>query len=400
MRLLLAFGLLLAARPALAAEPPAPFGSLAELDAAMVAVERGGDVDAFWARVRAARAMPLIFAPTAVFLHRTRAASVEWRGDFTAWRTSPDATGRRLGASDVFTFRRDFLPAARLDYKIVEDGDRWLVDPLNPLQQLGGFGPNSELRMPPFAPPAHTVRRAGVPRGRFGAPQRVRSKLLGHDVTVRVYEPARPGRGPLPILYVTDGSDYWTDGMGALVVTLDNLIHERRIPPLVAVFVDHWDTARKVNRREEELVPERDGGTMTCRFCDFLVDELLPRVEKPRSIDPARRAILGTSLGGLHAAYMGHRHPKLFRLLGVQSPAQRSGDWLPALVARDTGGPARVAMSAGIYEAGYLEVSRALREAYQVRGVPVTFIEVPDGHSWGHWRNTAAPILESLFGAP
>jgi hypothetical protein len=23
---------------------------------------------------------------------------------------------------------------------------------------------------------------------------------------------------------------------------------------------------------------------------------------------------------------------------------------------------------------------------------------VPDGHSWGHWRATAAPMLEFLYG--
>ena len=195
---------------------PAPFEGLAELDAAMAGLERGGAVEPFWARVKAAGAMPLVFGDTAVFLHRSPAAHVEWRGDFTDWESSPAATGRRLGKTDVWTFRRTFLPGARVDYKIVEDGKTWLVDPLNPRKQGGGFGPNSEVRMPGWTEPSHVVHRPGVAAGTFGPPETFESKRLGYGVNVRVYVPAQPAGAArrLPILYVTDGSDYWSEEMG------------------------------------------------------------------------------------------------------------------------------------------------------------------------------------------
>jgi len=399
----LSLAALLASPPAAGPASPGPFASLAELDSAMAEVERGADVEAFWARVKAAGAMPLCFGDLAVFLHRSKADRVEWRSDFTEWQSSPEATGRRLGESDVFTFRRTFLPGTRLDYKIVEVTNRWIVDPLNPNQQLGGFGPNSVVEMPGFTAPASIERRPGVPRGTFGPAELVESRKLGYGVNVRVYVPA-PRRGApsrTPILYVTDGSDYWHEEMGRLTATLDNLIAEGRIPPLVAVFVDPWDPKHEVNRREKELAPNGDDPSRpieSCPFCEFLVEELAPRVEARYRIDPSRRGILGTSLGGYNAAFMGLRYPKHFPLLAIQSPAGRRSPWLFEGIGAAKVLPARVAIDAGLYEDWFLGVARSLREAYEKRGVKVRHLEVPDGHSWGHWRATAAPMLEFLYG--
>jgi enterochelin esterase family protein len=128
------------------------------------------------------------------------------------------------------------------------------------------------------------------------------------------------------------------------------------------------------------------------------VEELAPRVEARHRIDPARRGILGASLGGYNAAYMGLRYPKDFPLLGIQSPAVMRAPWLVEAIATAKVPPARVALDAGLYEDRFLAGARALRDAYQARGVEVLHLEVPDGHSWGHWRATAAPMLEFLYG--
>ncbi len=399
----LALAAFLAAAPPGVGPTAAPFASLAELDAAAAALERGGDADAFWARVEAAGTMPLLIGETAVFLYRSAADRVEWRGDFTGWRSAPEAQGRRLGESDIWTFRRDFLPGARLDYKVVEIAEKWLVDPLNPHQQLGGYGPNSEVRMPGWTPPAHVVRKPGVPAGTFGPPEAVPSAKLGYAVNVRVYQPARRGPGPLPALYVTDGSDYWHEEMGGLVVTLDNLIAAGRIPPLVVVFVDPWDPDHKTNRREREFLPNQADPLKpieACPFCEFVVQELAPRVEARFRVDPERRGILGTSLGGLNAAFMGWRYPDRFPLVGIQSPSVWRQPWLAEGISRAGALPRRVAIDAGLYEERLLPGARSLRAALEAKGVSVRYREVPDGHSWGHWRATAAEVLEFLYGAP
>jgi len=384
---------------------PAPFASLLELDAAMAALERGDDPEAFWARVKAAGRMPLVFGVTAVFLHRSRADRVEWRGDITGWDSTPQAAGKRLGQTEIWTLRRTFRPGSRLDYKIVETSETWLVDPLNPLQQLGGYGPNSEVRMPDWKAPAHLTRRPGFPAGTFGPPELFESKRLGYGVNVRIYTPARAVASPsrLPILYVTDGSDYAHEGMGRLVVTLDNLIADRRIPPLVAVFVDPWDPPHRSNRRESEFLPNRADPARpieACPFCEFLVDELGPRVEGRYSIDPEWRGLLGTSWGGFHAAFMGLRYPEHFRLVAIQSPAIDRQPWLLGAIAGSRKAPRKVAIAAGLYEEWALPGARGLRDAFASQGARVRHDEPPDGHSWGNWRVTVAPMLEFLYGEP
>ncbi|BDG03489.1 alpha/beta hydrolase [Anaeromyxobacter oryzae] len=389
----------LAAAPA-RSSAPACFPSLAALDVAVAQLERGGPVEPFWARVRACGRMPLVFGDTAIFFHRSNADRVEWRGDFTGWSSAPSARGRKIGASEIWTFRRTFDRDARLDYKIVETRETWRVDPLNPFQQLGGYGPNSELRMPGWKPPAHAVWRPGVPRGAFPPAEAIHSKSLGYSVNVRVYVPARTAGAVLPILYVTDGSDYWHEAMGGLSTALDNLVAEGRIAPVVVVFVDPWDAAHARNRRDEELVPNaRAPGTPieACRFCTFLVDELAPIVEARLRIDPARRGILGTSLGGFLAAFMTYRYPDRFPLAGIQSPSLGPQAWLPAAIAGAKRPGCRVAIDVGTYEEQFLRDARALRHAFEESGAEVSYREVHDGHSWGHWRATVADVLAFLY---
>jgi|CXWL01.1.fsa_nt_gi enterochelin esterase family protein len=382
----------------------ATFNSLPELDTAMAAVAAGElSADTFWARVRSYPAQPLVFGPTAVFFWRGDAKRVEWRGDLVGWEAREETRGHRVGASDIWTWRHDLLPASRADYKLVVD-DSWLLDPLNPNQQMGGYGPNSELRMPGWQPPADAARRLGVARGAL-TDLPFASQVLGYQVTVRVYTPAgfvapAPGATPAvryPTLYVTDGSDYWRDEMGSLPITLDNLIAERRLAPVVVVFIDPWDAKHAVNRRREELVPAADG---SCKFCDFIVQELVPTVGRryPTLADAAHRGILGTSLGGLNATFMVTAHRDVFGLAGIQSPALRWGPDVPGLIRRTSTAPLRAVVDTGLYEGDMLDEARLLVASLGAKGTQVKTIEVPDGHSWGHWRATLADLLVFLYG--
>jgi enterochelin esterase-like enzyme len=385
--------------PALAGQPPARFSSLVELDAALADVAKGGGPDRFWARVTASGSLPLVFGETAVFFWRGQAASVEWRGDLVGWEPSAAARGRRVGATDIWTWRHELIPASRADYKIVVDGAAWLLDPANPHRQAGGYGPNSEIRMPGWREPETARRRSAVARGALSGDLAVASARLGYPVDIRVYTPAgyeRASGQRLPVLYVTDGSDYWNDDMGAIVVTLDNLVADRKIPPVLAVFIDPWDRAANVNRREKELVPTAAGA---CPFCEFLVAELVPMIDAqyPTLAEPLHRAILGTSLGGLHATYMALRYPETFALAAIQSPAFPHAAWVLDEIEASTVRPERAFVDVGLYEEWCLPGARRLRAALERRGTKVLYLEVPDGHSWGHWRGTVDDALAFLF---
>jgi enterochelin esterase family protein len=386
------------ASPALTAAQP--FTSLADLDRAIAGVAKGKNADTFWDRVVAEKRMPLVFGETAVFLYHGTGKTVEWRGDHVGWRPSEEAKGMRIGKSDVWQYRRTFDLDARIDYKIVVDGERWLLDDLNPHAQVGGYGPNSELRMPEWSPSPLVERSPTLPRGTLSPDRKIASEALGYEVGYRVYTPAgyTGSEKDLPSLYVTDGSDYWRDDMGALVVVLDNLIASRALPPLVAIFVDPWDRRNGTNRRESEYIPAHDGA---CRYCEFLSGELVPLIDGayPTDRTATSRAILGTSLGGLVATVLTTRHRDVFGLAGIQSPAYWTVGGAAKLLEGTDTAPLRAFINIGSYEGSEaIGDAKRAKTILESRGTKVGWLEPHDGHSWGHWRATVDDVLVLLFG--
>ncbi|MBN1826656.1 MAG: esterase family protein [Candidatus Eisenbacteria bacterium] len=372
---------------------------LAELDR-VTAIEDGEErvdaLDALWLRLREANQVPFVAGDSVAFLYRGPARAVEWRGDWNGWGNGGPlgyGAGRRLGASDLWLCEAVFPLRARLDYKIVLNGSEWILDPVNPLRQVGGFGPNSELRMPGFVYPMETVRRPGGPRGRLEGPYTLPSAALGYDVNVLVYSP--PGADTLsdmPVVFATDGHEYAADDMGSMVIVLDNLIGDGRIEPLTAVFIDPREVGvPSHNRRGEQYTARED-------FLRFVCDELVPWTEGRYAVrrDAAGRCILGTSLGGLNAAYFGAMRPDIFRNLVVMSPAFR--DW-PEVIDRyrdlDPGG-ARVFLSDGLL--GDIGDAARLAGVLEERRFDFYYVEMNEGHSWGQWRAVLDDAFLYLYG--
>ncbi|MEO1231264.1 MAG: alpha/beta hydrolase-fold protein [Myxococcota bacterium] len=379
--------------------PTGPLRSRAELEAELSRAAEG-DVERVWRRLRSTGEFPIVIEDTAFFFHRSSAQKVEWRGEFSSWDPSWDARGHQVGNTDLWRYERPLLPGSRLDYKIVTDGE-WQLDPHNSRQQVGGFGPNSEARMPPFEDSPYIFRTPDTPQGSFTANLPIESTALGYTVNVRIYLP--PGLAPdardLPVLFVTDGSDYYRDEMGATVIILDRLYQEEMIEPVVVVFVDPWDPEGKKNRRETELIPEGPG---RCRFCSFLVDELGPWVSEryPVTADPARRAIVGTSLGGLFTTYVGLYHPDHFGLIGIQSPAYHvySARFIFTALLDADAFPPKAFLDVGLYERRYTRNSQRAAKRLEELGTELLYIEAPQGHSWGHWRHYMDDMLIHFFG--
>ena len=134
---------------------------------------------------------------------------------------------------------------------------------------------------------------------------------------VAVYVPA--GYVPntaTPFIVVQDGQQYVPadppaagDGQPRpfMPVMLDNLIHEKRIPPIVAV-----------------LIPPGPGGqrtieydTVSDRYTNFVESEVLPRITRDYQVafttDPEGRAAFGVSSGAAAALTMAWLNPNLYR---------------------------------------------------------------------------------------
>ncbi len=392
-------------RRAAFASPHALLDSLGRLAARPDAAARTAALDRLWSDLRAKGQVPFAVGDSVVWLFRGEAQAVAWAGDMNGW--APRWSGQRLAGTDLW-WRRDRLPAdARFDYKVVLNGSDWQQDPANPLAQYSGTGStNSELRMPAYRYPRETLPRAGRTNGLLSAEKTLSSAVLGYAVRYRVYTPAgyAQGRTRLPLLVTTDGHEFAHPALGALVNVLDNTIAAGQVAPVVVVFVDPRDPATGRNRRQAELVPP-GGQASVCnpcqadRFLDFLSRELVPAVEAAYRTRPDAegRAILGTSLGGLFAAYAATTRPDVFRHAAVFSPAF----WVyPALYARVAAvQPAgqRLFLAQGTVGDG--DGGNRLADTLNARGYAYTYLRRNEGHSWGHWRAIEGTMLRLLFPA-
>ncbi|MFN8373768.1 MAG: alpha/beta hydrolase-fold protein [Anaerolineae bacterium] len=382
------------------AQSDAPFSSLEEFQSALDTVlnaaeaDRVEQLDALWNRLLANQQVPMAFDDgTVVFLYRGEAETVEWRGDFNFWNEAPESFGEQQGDTDLWLMTDGFPPDARLDYKIVLDGSVWLLDPYNPFQQMGGFGPNSELRMPEYEPSPYVDYRDDIEHGTLTGLQTIASTNMGYAINYRVYRPSNYSElHDLPVIYATDGQEYADDAMGSMVIVLDNMIADGLIEPVMAVFIDPRDpNDRSVNRRESELITNP-------QYAAFIASELVPLIDVVYDTNPTpeARVMLGTSLGGLNAAYVGLHYSDVFGMLAINSPAfwvapsifqeYEDSERLPLNIFMTTGCPWDIC-----------EDARRMREIMELQGYPLRFIQVHEGHSWGNWRALLDDMLLYFF---
>lgn len=355
---------------------------------------RDSSIAVLWNGLRDSRKIPFVLQDSVVFLYRGNANKVSWPGDFNGW--NPNAAGfqgKKAGLSNIWFCLASFPLDARLDYKIVLNGSNWILDPENPYQQWSGFGPNSELRMPNWVYPEETIKRYWIPYGVLSENQNIYSVRLGYAVNYRVYVPAGyDSLSDLPSIYVTDGHEYADDKLGSMVIVLDNLIADGKIPPVMAVFIDPRNPQNpSQNRRASEY-------TMNEKYAGFVADELVPVIDSNYRTDssPDVRAILGTSLGGINSAYFGvARHDK-FRLIAIQSPAFKYKQQIYSLYQDSVRLPLKIFMSTGvIYDTE--DAARQMKAILEAKGYPLKYIEVNEGHSWGNWRALLDEILIYFF---
>jgi enterochelin esterase family protein len=347
-------------------------------------VERQALVDSLYA---ACPAFPVVEQDTVVhFLYRGQARRVAVAGDATGWQ--PTCLLTRLQGSDLWHARYVFAADARLDYKIVVDDNLWLLDPMNPLTIRGGFGPNSELRMGKYRPPAELVPQPDLPGGSVRDTV-ITSVHLGGRRRISVYiPPGFEGRGmPYPLAQFHDGHDYLTLGNAATL--LDNLIASGKVAPLVAVFLSPEE-------RQREYAGDRKEA-----WAAFILFEALPWVAAryPVSTDPRLRATIGASNGGNISLWLGFHHPEQFGNVGAQSSYVE-----PALAKAFQEGdkrPLRIYLDVGTYDLPLLiPLVRDLRQILDRRGYEVCYREPHEGHSWGNWRAHLDDLLTFLFPGP
>ena len=218
------------------------------------------------------------------------------------------------------------------------------------------------------------------------------------DIAIYKHKDAIPQS---PTILFFDGKNY----QSKLKVpnTLTNLVNDKKIPPVNAVFVSN--VSRKT--RGQELPPNPD-------FAWFMANELMPWLTKKGLSPSAQNTVLsGSSFGGLASMYVAMQYPNVFGNVLSQSGSfwwspregtkqQTEPQWLTRKIARDNYKKLSIYMNAGVFETGYftidiLESNRHLRDVLNAKGYTVKYHEFSGGHDSYVWRNELADGLIYLL---
>jgi enterochelin esterase family protein len=274
-------------------------------------------------------------------------------------------------------------------------------DPLNP-NKMGERYVVSILRLPKAPAQNWIVARTDVPKGKLEVNE-LASSALGETRRFWIYTPAgyEALDDKLRVVFVFDGEWYSTEL--ATPTVLDNLIHDAKIPPTIAVFVDGQKT------RDRDLLGNE-------HFAAFISNELKPWVaEHYRISTKASDAVLaGSSFGGVASAAIALAFPEQFGNVLSQSGAfwppagctSETPNWAilehdSALVEKyiqSSRAALRFYLDVGFYEPSMLASNRQLRGVLLAKGYPLTYVEHPGAHNGVYWRNSIGDGLIALFG--
>ena len=159
----------------------------------------------------------------------------------------------------------------------------------------------------------------GIARKQFGKVDPNNPKTLiveTHPIdykrAITVYVPAqyKPGT-EAPFMVIHDGPGISKTPNSGLRTIMDNLIAQKRIPPVIVIHVQNGGGDAQGHERGKEY------DNMNGDYATYIHDEVLPRVEKNCGVkltkDPDGRAAMGNSSGGSAALIMTWFRNDLFR---------------------------------------------------------------------------------------
>lgn len=265
----------------------------------------------------------------------------------------------------------------------------------SPAPQAAAGGTSDAYTLGPDSQP-----QPGVPKGRVIGPLPFDSKVFPNTLRQYwVYVPAQyDASRPAPVVVFQDGHKYVNVEQEYRVpVVFDNLIHKKEMPPTIGVFVNpgHVGSELPANPfRASNRSHEYD--TLSEDYARFVIDELLPEVEKAHglrlSTDPEARGIVGASSGGICAFTVAWERPDAFRkvISHIGSFTNiRGGHNYPALVRKSSKRPLRIFLQDGSNDldnqhGNWWLANQAMAAALKFRGYDYRFEAGDGGHTHKH----------------
>lgn len=255
----------------------------------------------------------------------------------------------------------------------------------------------SYVIMPKSPKDIWTRRIEGVKAGKVEE-YKFHSENLEDKRRIRVYTPYGYNKEEKPygFMVLTDGNDYIS--LLSAIETLNNLIANKRIPPIVAIFIDSTE-----NRGKE----------LKCNdsFCEVITKEIIPWVSQKYNIskNPEEAIICGLSLGGLTAAYLGLKYSDVFGNVLSQSgyfwynseELEPDEDcWMSTQFKEVDRLKLKFYLDMGVLETKYkiIDPNINLKDTLISKGYQVDLQWFNGGHDYLSWGDTFAQGLISLIG--
>jgi enterochelin esterase-like enzyme len=345
---------------------------------------------------------------TVVLLYQSKADSVFLLGDMSLWVDY--LPYQHLAGTDLFFLRSEFEPQARLQYWIMLEKEGFpALDPLNPYKVSNGFGEMSELAMPAYQ--RHPYFNEYL-SGKKGDDSLVTAIEIGpgalpypHQLHIYLPPAYEKNNQVYPVVYFQDGIDYIEFAMVPQV--LNKLISERKIEPLIAVFVT------PPNRFKEGTPNRMTEYGLNENYVRFFTDQLTPFIDsKYRTRKEANtRLVVGDSFGGLISAYIPFARPDVFKLGYSQSGYHSfQNDQIIKRYRQSERKSIRLYVDVGTYERAvgasflpsqendFLLANRRFKTVLQEKEYDFVYREYFEGHTWGNWRRHLIDGLIHFFG--
>lgn len=347
--------------------------------------------------------LPIINGNEVTFVYVGQGKDIKLEGDMTGWGAK-SIKMKAIEATNIHYATRTFETNARIDYKIVVDGN-WIVDPLNKKVSKSGFGFNSEFIMPEYPEQPEIKYYKDIPHGEIIRDQFIVCKAVKSG---QVEESKRRYHVYLPPNYSQEKhytTIYFQDGMDYIFNmqinnVLDYMIYHKEIEPVIGVFIDYID-------RNEDYINNQKSV-----YADFLIKEFIPFIDSKYSTIKNRdnRVLVGLSNSGSSAIYISHRFNDIFSKVlshsGALSTLYSDGSNFGKSFNESLGEkieseyfPVKIYLNAGTYEPSIKNVNIKFYEQLKNNKslVDAKFDIENQGHALPFWRDTTREGLMWLF---
>jgi predicted alpha/beta superfamily hydrolase len=250
------------------------------------------------------------------------------------------------------------------------------------------------------------------------------SQYLGTSRRITVLRPRFRGRPRTPdrvsTLYLNDGQNLFEPARAfagrtwRVAETINALVHDDTIPPLLVVGIDHG-----AERRAREYLPVEDdrnppgGRPLGRHYVEFVTHEVVPFIERTYGVSrrTSSRGFGGSSYGAVAALLAVLERPGVFGRLLLESPSLYvGGRHMLRKARRAPRWPSRVYLGVGTAETGRPEIDgetvqnvRELESILRGRGLGPRRLKlvVQEGaaHSEDAWAARLPAALAFLFGS-